>query len=109
VVRPGCTAGVVQSFPQDSGGDGPTSLISYAREDIETPKRLAAELEVRGWPVFWDRRILQGAALRRLSPRNLAATKCVIALWSRASNDTCWVQEEARGGEKAQDTRSGLN
>ena len=32
-------------------------FISYAKEDREVAKRLAAELHDDGWQVFWDRRI----------------------------------------------------
>jgi formylglycine-generating enzyme len=70
-------------------------FISYAREDIGTARRLATELETRGWSVFWDRRIPAGRRFAEVIARQLEAAKCVIALWSTAANTSDWVLDEA--------------
>jgi formylglycine-generating enzyme required for sulfatase activity len=74
-------------------------FISYAREDIGTARRLAAELEARGWSVFWDRRIPAGRRFADVIAQQLEAAKCVIALWSTAANTSDWVLEEAEDGK----------
>jgi formylglycine-generating enzyme required for sulfatase activity len=70
-------------------------FISYAREDAETARRLAAELEKRGWSVFWDRRIPTGRRFDDYISGQLDAARCVIVLWSGAANSSGWVRDEA--------------
>jgi formylglycine-generating enzyme required for sulfatase activity len=70
-------------------------FISYAREDIDAARRLAVELEKRGWSVFWDRRIPAGRRFADVIALQLDAAKCVIALWSSAASTSDWVLEEA--------------
>ncbi|MBZ5658764.1 MAG: toll/interleukin-1 receptor domain-containing protein, partial [Acidobacteriia bacterium] len=75
-------------------------FISYAREDATAARRLAAELEKRGWSVFWDRRVPAGRHFAEFISEKLAAARCVITLWSRAANASDWVQEEAEEAKK---------
>ena len=70
-------------------------FISYARENAEPARRLAAELEKRGWSVFWDRRIPAGRRFADVIAEQLGAARCVIALWSTAANASDWVLDEA--------------
>jgi formylglycine-generating enzyme required for sulfatase activity len=70
-------------------------FISYAREDLGTARRLAAELQRRGWSVFWDRRIPAGRRFAEVIAQQLESAKCVIALWSAAANSSDWVLDEA--------------
>jgi TIR domain len=70
-------------------------FISYAREDIEAAQRLAMALEQQGWSVFWDRRIPAGRRFADIIAEQLAAARCVIALWSRAALASDWVLDEA--------------
>ena len=71
-------------------------FISYAREDVEPARRLAAELKKRGWSVFWDRRIPAGRRFEDVIEEELRAAGCVIVLWSTAANKSKWVRDEAR-------------
>jgi tetratricopeptide (TPR) repeat protein len=75
-------------------------FISYARENSESAKRLAAELEARGWSVFWDRRIPAGRRFSEFISEKLATAKCVITLWSEAAVASDWVQEEAEAAKQ---------
>jgi hypothetical protein len=70
-------------------------FISYAREDMEAAQRLAMALEQQGWSVFWDRRIPAGRRFADIIAEQLAAARCVIALWSRAALASDWVLDEA--------------
>jgi formylglycine-generating enzyme required for sulfatase activity len=75
-------------------------FISYAREDAAAARRLAAELERRGWSVFWDRRIPAGRRFAEVIARELDAAKCVITLWSSAVATSDWVLDEAEAAKK---------
>ncbi len=60
----------------------PDIFISYAREDLEWVRPLAAELERHGWRVFWDQRIPAGKSWRSHIGARLEAARCVIVVWS---------------------------
>ena len=70
-------------------------FISYARNDRETAKALADALERRGWSVWWDRHIPTGRTFDEVIESQLAETRCVIVLWSKASVASEWVKSEA--------------
>jgi hypothetical protein len=73
-------------------------FISYAREDEERIRPLAAALEAHGWSVFWDRRIPAGQTWRSVLGQALHDAKCVIVAWSHHSVASRWVSEEADAG-----------
>jgi formylglycine-generating enzyme required for sulfatase activity len=75
-------------------------FISYASEDLNAARRLAAVLESQGWSVFWDRRIPAGKVWREVIGAALAEARCVVVLWSQHSVNSHWVQEEADYGLK---------
>ena len=56
---------------------------------------LVAALQNRGWVVWWDRTILPGKRWDDVIEAQLAATKCVIVVWSEQSVRSEWVQIEA--------------
>ncbi len=61
-------------------------FLSYAREDLAKAELLATALEIQGWSVFWDRSsILAGQDFDEVIENAIAATKCMIVLWSTAS------------------------
>jgi TIR domain len=70
-------------------------FISYASEDRQRAGRIASELEVCGWSVWWDRKIVVGQVFDKTIERELEAAKCVIVLWSQESIDSEWVKNEA--------------
>ena len=73
-------------------------FISYAREDEERIRPLAAALEAHGCSVFWDRRIPAGQTWRSFLGQALHDARCVIVAWSRHSVASTWVAEEADAG-----------
>jgi hypothetical protein len=75
-------------------------FVSYAREDFEAAEQLAVAMEERGWSVFWDRRIPAGRRFADVIEQQLALARCVIALWSKASNESDWVLDEAEYARK---------
>lgn len=76
----------------------PDIFISYAREDVEWVRPLAAELERRGWQVFWDQRIPAGKSWRSHIGVRLEAARCVIVVWSEHALTSKFVLQEADVG-----------
>ena len=70
-------------------------FLSYATEDREVARKLAAALEQTGWTVWWDRKIPAGKTWREVIENALETMRCMVVLWSRHSVDSQWVSEEA--------------
>lgn len=70
-------------------------FLSYAREDHERARYLVDQFTAHGLRVFWDREIQAGSHYRRVIQDALNAAKCVVVLWSAASVESSWVQDEA--------------
>ena len=77
-------------------------FISYAREDLENARQLAAVLEAQGWSVFWDRTIPPGKTWRDLIGQALSDARSMVVLWSKHSVNSQWVLEEADYGRNRQ-------
>ena len=75
-------------------------FISYASEDRDRAERLAAGLQGLGWSIWWDRTIPAGRTFTQVITDALAATRCVLVLWSGKSMKSNWVLEEAEEGRK---------
>jgi hypothetical protein len=71
-------------------------FLSYKREDQETAREIAADLEAEGFSVFFDVRIPVGDSWDAVIERELNAAKAVVVLWSPRSRDSQWVRREAR-------------
>jgi hypothetical protein len=77
-------------------GSGMSDIfISYAREDEQDAKSLAAVLADNGWSVWWDRNIPAGRTFDQIIEEQLQATRCVIVIWSARSVSSQWVRGEA--------------
>ena len=70
-------------------------FLSYAKEDREIARKLAALLEKSGWTVWWDRRIPAGRTWHDVLEDALREMRCMVVLWSSHSIDSDWVKEEA--------------
>jgi TIR domain len=70
-------------------------FISYASEDRPIAERLADQLRLDYWEVFWDRTIPAGSLWSKEIQRNLRDARCVIVLWSATSKKSFWVKGEA--------------
>jgi len=75
-------------------------FLSYASEDRERARPLAAALEMIGWSVWWDRKIPAGRTFAEVIEAALTGSRCVIVLWSHESVKSQWVREEADEGKK---------
>src|SRR3984893_7924478 len=81
--------------PQDKMSD---IFISYAREDRDKAKTLAALFQQQDWSVWWDRSIPPGRSFDEVIEEALGAAKCVVVLWSKNSASSDWVKGEAAEG-----------
>ena len=73
-------------------------FLSYAREDIDSAKRLAETVAGVGHDVWWDRPIPGGSRFTAEIDRALKAAEVIVALWTEASVESAWVQDEAAEG-----------
>jgi len=70
-------------------------FISYAREDLQTAKRVAGELESMRYQVWWDRKMLAGADISNTIRDQIRSADKVVVIWSRYSVTSAWVKDEA--------------
>ena len=75
-------------------------FISYASRDRAIAERLSTALASEGWTVWWDRTIPPGKSFAKMIEDALDAARCVVVLWSSASRESDWVQNEARHGHR---------
>jgi adenylate cyclase len=73
-------------------------FLSYARDDVETARKLAGVLAEAGQTVWWDRQLHGGANFSSEIDRELKNAQVVLVLWSAASIASAWVQDEAAEG-----------
>jgi len=73
-------------------------FLSYAREDVDTARKLAGVLVEAGQTVWWDRHVHGGANFSAEIDRELKNAQIVMVLWSNSSIASAWVQDEAAEG-----------
>jgi len=73
-------------------------FLSYAREDVETARKLAGVLSDAGQTVWWDRHLHGGANFSSEIERELKDADAVMVLWNPSSLGSAWVQDEAAEG-----------
>jgi adenylate cyclase len=70
-------------------------FLSYARDDVDAARQLADGLGQAGHDVWWDRHLHGGSRFAKEIDRALKDAEAVVVLWSEASLDSAWVQDEA--------------
>ena len=73
-------------------------FLSYAREDTSAAKQLAGGIDRAGHQVWWDHQIQGGSRFASEIDRELRNADVVVVLWTRASIESPWVQDEAAEG-----------
>lgn len=73
-------------------------FLSYSREDVAKAEAVAAALEGLGHSVWWDRQLHGGSRFTQEIEQALKGAQVVLVLWSRASVESAWVQDEAAEG-----------
>jgi hypothetical protein len=70
-------------------------FVSYARRDRERVLALVSALEHEGLSVWWDPNLVPGKRFRDIIARELAAADSVVVVWTAASVQSDYVQDEA--------------
>ena len=73
-------------------------FLSYAREDVDSAKRLAEAVSHAGHDVWWDRHLHGGSRFSDEIDRALKDAEVVVVLWTDPSIKSAWVQDEAAEG-----------
>jgi adenylate cyclase len=73
-------------------------FVSYARDDVDAARQLAEGIAQAGHDVWWDRHLHGGSRFAKEIDRALKNADAVVVLWSEASLDSAWVQDEAAEG-----------
>lgn len=76
-------------------------FISYKKSDADRVRPLVQHLRAAGLDVWWDEGIQPSTSWRAEIAKQLAAAKCVVAVWTNDSVDHeqgAWVMEEATHG-----------
>src|SRR4029079_17853045 len=81
-----------------SGGWMASIFLSYARTDARKAVRVANALEAAGHSVWWDKQLNPGERFSAEIDRALKSADAIVALWSKASIESAWVQDEAGVG-----------
>jgi hypothetical protein len=79
----------------------PDVFISYKKSDADRVRPLVEHLSAAGFDVWWDVGIQPSTSWRAEIAKQLAAAKCVVAVWTEDSVDHeqgSWVMEEATHG-----------
>ncbi|MBK8544290.1 MAG: toll/interleukin-1 receptor domain-containing protein [Caulobacteraceae bacterium] len=77
-------------------------FISYKKSDADRVRPLVQNLRHAGLDVWWDEGIQPSTSWRAEIATQLAAAKCVVAVWTTDSVDHeqgAWVMEEATHGQ----------
>lgn len=69
--------------------------MSYASEDRDEARLLAAYLEAEGYSVWWDTSLLSGENFRKTIMTELGRARAAIVIWTEHSIASDWVQSEA--------------
>jgi adenylate cyclase len=73
-------------------------FLSYARADADRAGQLAGSIARAGHEVWWDRDIDGGSRFAAAIDEALQNADAVVVLWSDASIQSAWVQDEAAEG-----------
>ena len=76
-------------------------FLSYASDDLNAAKQLADGIALAGHDVWWDRHLHGGSRFSTEIDRALKDAEAVVVLWSPASVESVWVQDEAAEGRDA--------
>ncbi len=77
-------------------------FISYKKSDADRVRPLVEHIRATGLDVWWDEGIQPSTSWRAEIAKQLAAAKCVVAVWTNDSVDHeqgSWVMEEATHGQ----------
>jgi adenylate cyclase len=71
-------------------------FVSYSRSDKARVAPLVAEIQAKGWSVWWDPSIAAGQEFDDQIEQELRAASAVLVVWTPTSVASRWVRGEAR-------------
>ncbi|MGN6057639.1 MAG: TIR domain-containing protein [Sphingomicrobium sp.] len=77
-------------------------FLSYARDDVDAAAGVAQGIAEAGHDVWWDHHLHGGSRFAKEIDRALKDAEAVVVLWSEASVDSAWVQDEAAEGRDSE-------
>lgn len=77
-------------------------FLSYAREDLDAAKSLAEVISQAGHDVWWDRHLHAGSRFAAEIDHQLKQAEAIVVLWTAASIESAWVQDEAVEGRDSE-------
>lgn len=77
-------------------------FLSYARDDVDAATGLADAIAEAGHDVWWDHHLHGGSRFAKEIDRALKDAEAVVVLWSQASVESAWVQDEAAEGRDSE-------
>jgi adenylate cyclase len=77
-------------------------FLSYARDDVDAARQLAQGIAQAGHDVWWDHHLHGGSRFAKEIDRALKNAEAVVVLWSEASVESAWVQDEAAEGRDSE-------
>lgn len=82
---------------RSSGKSGKADIfVSYSKHDPAPTEQLARELEMRGYSVWWDTRLLAGDEFDEVIRKKIREAKAVIVIWTSHSVLSRYVKAEAQ-------------
>ncbi|MBR0900281.1 TIR domain-containing protein [Bradyrhizobium tropiciagri] len=70
-------------------------FISYSKSRQKETKELAADIEARGFNVWWDTDMSPGEPFQDVISNELARARAVVVIWTPTSVASNWVKSEA--------------
>jgi adenylate cyclase len=89
---------VRRTVHRSPGGSVARIFLSYARADVDCARKLADLIGRAGHDVWWDRELQGGSRFTTEIDKALRDAEAVVVLWSDASLESAWVQDEAAEG-----------
>jgi hypothetical protein len=75
-------------------------FISYSKASRTLTEELAAELEGRGFSVWWDAGLVAGESFSDVILKELDRARAAIVIWTTDSVKSQWVRSEARRAQE---------
>ena len=81
--------------PKGAKGAPTSVFVSYSRADRKRAMPIIQALEQAGFSVWWDGLLEGGERYSTTTTAALESARAVVVLWSRTSQDSHWVHDEA--------------
>ena len=84
--------------PKGAPGAAKAVFLSYSRDDRTAALPVIELIEKAGFSVWWDGLLTGGERFSQTTEAALEGARAVVVLWSKTSNASHWVHDEATRG-----------